>query len=266
MIRRAVLRWWAFPAGFLLLIGGSLGRAQPPPPANETHEHPLAAALRWARQGLPAIERLKDYSALLVKRERIGDRLGNYQYLQLKIRNKPLSVYARFLAPAALEGQEVIYVAGQNHGSMWAHRPTSKMMGTVSVRPDSPIAMREQRYPLTEIGLVNLVRRLIEVAEHDVKYDECEVKFIPRAKINGRLCTCLQVTHPVPRQHFTYYLARIYVDDEQGFPVRYESYGWPTEPGGEPQLIEEYTYLDLKVNNGFTDEDFSVKNPKYQFR
>jgi hypothetical protein len=230
-------------------------------------EHPLVPALRWAKEhGLPAIEGLKDYSARLIKRERIAGRLDNYQQLLLKIRNKPFSVYAQFTYPSTLKGQEVIYVEGQNHGSMWAHRPTSKI-GTVSARPDSPIAMHDQRYPLTEIGLVNLVRRLIEVAEHDMKYEECDVKFFPGVKIRGRAgtCTCLQVVHPVPRQHFTFSLARICVDDEQGLPVRYESYDWPTELGSALSLIEEYTYLDLKVNNGFTDEDFNIKNPAYKF-
>ena len=38
-------------------------------------------------------------------------------------------------------------------------------------------------------------------------------------------------------------------------------YDW----SGKPQLLEEYTYLNLKLNNGFTDADFDVRNPNYQF-
>ena len=30
--------------------------------------------------------------------------------------------------------------------------------------------------------------------------------------------------------------------------------------------MESYTYRELKLNNGFTDEDFDVKNPRYGFR
>ncbi len=30
--------------------------------------------------------------------------------------------------------------------------------------------------------------------------------------------------------------------------------------------MEEYTYLNLKLNNGFTDADFDIKNPNYKFR
>ena len=60
------------------------------------------------------------------------------------------------------------------------------MFGTVSIKPDGPIAMRNQRYPLTELGILNLTRRLVEVGEQDVKYGECEVKFYEGAKINNR--------------------------------------------------------------------------------
>ena len=46
----------------------------------EPNEHPLAPVLRWANQGLPAIENLKDYSAVLVRRERIRGKLSGYEY------------------------------------------------------------------------------------------------------------------------------------------------------------------------------------------
>ena len=48
-------------------------------------------------------------------------------------------------------------------------------------------------------------------------------------------------------------------------PIRYEAYDWPTSAGGPPQLIEEYTYINLQLNVGLQDEDFSQSNPKYDF-
>ena len=122
--------------------------------------------------------------------------------------------------------------------------------------------MQGERYPLTEMGILNLTHRLVEVAEQDTKYGECEVKFFKGAKINDRVCTCVQVMHPRPRRNFLFHLARIYVDDQFNVPVRYEAYEWPRRPGGTPELIEEYTYLNLKLNNGFTDADFDTHNPR----
>ena len=39
-----------------------------------------------------------------------------------------------------------------------------------------------------------------------------------------------------------------------------------SKAGAEPELMEEYTYLNLKLNNGFTDADFDIKNPNYRFK
>jgi hypothetical protein len=185
----------------------------------------------------------------------------------IKVRQQPFSVYMNFLQPTALKGQEVIFVKGANNGKMWAHGTgIRKVFGTVPLDPTGPIAMKGNRYPITELGLTNLVRRLIEVGEKDTKYGECEVKFFPGAKINNRVCTCIQVVHPVPRRNFLFHLARIFVDDELNIPIRYEAHDWPAKPGEQPELIEEYTYLNLKINNGFTDADFDIQNPNYGFK
>ncbi len=234
----------------------------------EAGEHPLMGTLRWAYSGLGNVEKIEDYSATLAKRERIAGKVGDYEYMFLKLRHRPLSVYLYFVGPAEVKGREVVFVEGQNDGLMWAHDTGIKntMFGTVKLKPDGPIAMRNQRYPLTELGILNMTKRLVEVGEQDVKYGECDVKYYEGAKINNRVCTCIEVIHPVPRRNFLFHLARIFVDKELNLPIRYESYDWPKEQGGAPELLEEYTYLDLKLNNGFTDADFDIKNPNYKFR
>ena len=116
-----------------------------------------------------------------------------------------------------------------------------------------------------DAGFVYRSDRLIEIGERDAQKGECEVKFFPEAKINDRVCTCIQVVHPVPRRDFLFHVARIFVDDEYNVPVRYEAYDWPERPGGPPRLIEQYTYLNLKLNNGFSDPDFDYRNPQYAF-
>jgi hypothetical protein len=248
----------------------SASSAAPQLGPGQPNEHPLMPTLRWAYSGLGNLEKLPDYSATLAKRERIGGKLLDYEYMFVKLRHKPFSVYMYFLGPPSLKGQEVIFVEGQNDGNMWAHGVGfQKVFGTVPLKPDGPVAMKNQRYPLTELGILNLTRRLVEVGEMDVKYGECEVKFYEGAKINNRVCTCIEVVHPVPRTNFRFHLARIFVDKEYNLPVRYESFDWPKEKGakvGPNELMEEYTYLNLKLNNGFTDADFDTKNPNYKFR
>ena len=232
----------------------------------QPNEHPLMPALRWAHSGQREMEQLADYSATMVKRERINGKLGEHEFMFVKVRHNPFSVYMRFLAPNKLKGQEVIFVEGMNGGKMSAHGTGMlKVFGTQQLEPTSLIAMQGNRYPITELGVLNLVSRLIAIGERDTQYGECEVKFYPGAKIEDRVCTCIEVMHPVPRRNFLFHIARIYIDDELNIPIRYEAYDWPEKEGGEPIRTEEYTYLELKLNNGFTDADFDVRNPNYQF-
>jgi hypothetical protein len=212
--------------------GGPRGQAGPEAGTAQPNEHPLMPVLRWARNSLAKVERIRDYSATLVKRQRIDGKLADQEYLFLKVRHQPFSVYVCFLGPPALAGREVIYVHGRNEGNMLAHGSgLEEMLGTLKLQPTGMIAMRGQRYPLTEVGLLNLTRRLVEGGEEDSKFAECEVKFFKGAKINERSCTCIQIVHPVPRSNFRYHLARIFVDDELDMAIRYESYDWPKKPG-----------------------------------
>ncbi len=61
-------------------------------------------ALRWAYSGLGNFEKIQDYSATLAKRERIGGKLLDYEYMFVKLRQKPFSVYMYFLGPAGPQG------------------------------------------------------------------------------------------------------------------------------------------------------------------
>ena len=212
--------------------------------AATTGEHPLLPALAMAKAGLAGIEAsIKDYSCTMVKRERVNGKLGDVQYVFVKVRHEPFSVYLNFLGPDAVKGQEVIWVEGQNDGCMLAHAGSGvrAMMGTVALKPDSMIAMEGQRYPITEIGVKNLTGKLIEVAEHDSHFGECEVNFFPGSKVNGRACTCIQVVHPVPRRNFRYHMARVFIDEGMKIPVRFEAYEWAENAGDPPLLVDDYT-------------------------
>jgi len=233
----------------------------------QQQEHPLVPALQMAYSCMDKIRAdVKDYSCTMVKRERIGGTLGENEFLFVKVRQEPFSAYTYFVGPEKLKGQEAIYVKGQNDDNLLAHGVgIKKMVGMVNLKPTSMLAMQGQRYPITEIGVANLTKRLIEVAENDKQFGECDVKFFKGAKINGRPSTCIQVEHPVARRQFRFHRARVFVDEEMNIPVRYEAYDWPAEPGSQPPLLEEYTYLNVKLNNGFTDLDFDHRNPAYNF-
>jgi len=236
------------------------------------------AAIRLAQEGLDNIDQnIRDYSCTLVKRERIDGKLTDHEYVYMKIRHekakdgrveKPFAVYMYFMGPDKFKGREVLWIEGENDNKMLAHEGDAKPLIkhiTASLATDSKMATETTNYSITEIGIRTMIVRLIEVARADMKYGECQVQFFDGAKINGRECKCMQVTHPVRRKEFKYNIARIFIDKELNLPIRYASWTWPEEPGGKPVLFEEFTYLNLKTNTGMTDADFDRDNPEYHF-
>ncbi len=227
-------------------------------------EHPLAPMIRWAKSLRGELAGINDYTATMIKRERVGKQILGPQHMALKLRHKPFSVYLRFLAPADVRGREVIYVDGRNDNKFQVHLTGfQQLLGTISLKPDDGLAMTDNRHPITETGILNLVNRLIEVGEQDMKHGDCEVRVF-RTTVQGNDAFCIEVDHPQKKPEFLYYRAKIYIDQARKLPVRFEAYDWP-DAKGEPQLLEEYTYLDLKLNRGLTDLDFDIKNPEYEF-
>lgn len=225
----------------------------------EQTKHPLDRVIREAEQALEIIQKnYTSYTCTLIKLERINGKLAVRQTIFIKIRNEPFSVYMKFDSPNNIKGQQVVYVDGQNNGNLLAKPVGLKGFMTYSLLPTSALAMAGQKYPITEVGLLNLTERLIDVAKHDRKYDESDVTFFPNAKINGRKCTCIQVLHPVRRDRFLFHIARIFIDKETMVPIRYASYDWPKTKGQKPPLIEEYTYLNLEIDNKLSDKDFKI--------
>lgn len=244
-------------------------------PSNVT-PHALDPALQLARDGLSRVQQgVNDYTAVIVKRERVGDELGDHEYMFAKVRNRkvqngqvvvPFSVYLMFLKPTSIKGREVVYVENRNDGKMTAHEGGMKrMLGTHHLEPTSWLAMQGQRYPITDLGIEMLLSKLIERGERSKTDPECKVSYTPNAKVSKRPCTILQVTHPKQHPQVEFHIAQIFIDDELQLPVRYAAYIWPKAPGAEPEVLEEYTYQDLKINVGLTDDDFNINNPSYNF-
>jgi hypothetical protein len=236
-------------------------------------EHPLTPALFFAAQHYEEMqEHLQDFTCVLAKRERINGRLGGYEYLATKVRRErkrdervaaPFSVYIQYLAPSKIRGRKVLYVDGRNENKIVVRNGGKRFRNvTVKISPDSDAALRESRYPITQLGLTNVVSRLIERAQDDMRSDptgaNTEVTFFRGAKIDDRPCTHIRVVHPREAPGIDFHLANIYVDDKLKVPLRVEGYAWPKTPGDEPRLLEEYTYTRLKLNVGLSDVDFSL--------
>ena len=237
-------------------------------------EHPLDPVIRMAEVAVERMnENVSDYTACLDSQVRVDGELGEERHLEVKIRHEnktgpdvtQFSVYTHFLKPKAVAGQEVIWVDGWHNNNIVAHGAGLLNVKRVYLDPDGKMAMKGNRNPIYDIGIKNLLSHLLKKGYRDRQRGECEVKVTRRVDVAGRQCTLVAVTHPKPRDHFDFHIARLYVDDELGFPIAYEGYLWPASPGSEPVLLEKFIYTNIRLNVGLKDIDFDPANEKYNF-
>ena len=100
--------------------------------------------------------------------------------------------------------------------------------------------------------------------ETELPYGEAEVRYYKSVKVDHRPAACIEVTHPTKRPHLRFALSRLFIDEESKLPVRFEAYGWAASGQAAP-LVEEFTYRNIELNRGFTDQDFDPANPNYAF-
>ena len=222
-------------------------------------EHPLDPAIRWAESSLEKMKQIKDYEAVTAKRERVGDKLQDLEYAYIRVRHEPFSVYMYLLSPADIRGCQMVYVEGRKDGKMLVNTGRGAAV-TLAIKPDFPLAMKGSRYPITKVGIKNLAKMFAKQARQDKELaSECDVKIRLGAKVNGRSTTMFQITHKqrIKARHLNH-MVRIFFDDELKLPTRYEAYDFPDEEGGKPVLLEEYTFLDVKLNIGFPDKYLNI--------
>ncbi len=73
----------------------------------------------------------------------------------------------------------------------------------------------------------------------------------------------MRVSHPTYDSRLRFHSASVFLDNETNIPIHYEAYDWPDQKDGQPVLLEQYTYRNIRLNVGFKDADFEPTNPNY---
>lgn len=246
----------------------------PTPESLAATPHPLDRAISMAESALENIRaNVMDYSAIMVKRERINGVLGCPEYMKMKVRcprkvsgkDVPFSVYLKTLKPKKSAGREVIWVQGQNDNKLCAHETGLLGMKRFYLDPTGWVAMQNNRYPIHDAGIENLIIKLIERAEAAKAAGHSVVSYRDNAEIMKRKCSLIELVNEQQHEDDEFYKAHVFVDKELNLPVRYVAFDWPKTPDAKPEVIEEYTYVRVNLNQGFQDVDFSADNPEYKF-
>lgn len=219
--------------------------------------HPLFKPLELCRKSREALAEATDYEAVFQKKE-VVDKSNKLKEttMKLKLREEPFSVHLKFVKPNA--GREAIYVQGKNNDKLMAHEAgvVGGLTGWIPLDPKSSRAMENNKYPVTMIGMKNLLDRIIAQWEKEVKLDEVEVTIDTEAKWEGVPCLLIKASHPQPRDEFRFQATHLYLETATQFPIHLKQYGFPSKRDKEPPVVEEYAYSRVKVNVGLKDGDF----------
>lgn len=221
-------------------------------------------------------DHLDDYTARFVKQEvDLYGVLGEESEILMKVQTRlrgdgeeaPMRVYLKYQSPEAVKGREVIWGEDLYDGKLAVHE-VGLILGlkTIWLDPNGMIAMQGQRYPISEIGMVRLVEKLIERGEKDRNNPDIQVTLTEQYDMDGTPCQLIQVRRSKPgggEDDFS--LAEIIIDPQRQLILTFRSFGWPPQEGEDPPLLESYSYYDVKTNVGLTKEDFDTKNPNYGF-
>lgn len=239
--------------GWLSVIAVTVGQS---PSASE-----MDLSVRLNSDARASFARVKDYIGLFYKQERVNGQLQQEQTIQLRVRQEPFSVYMKWLGPQKLAGQEACYVAGKHNNQLRAKAsgPLLGALGFVTLDPRDAKVMANNRHPITEAGLGNLIEKISAGTEKERQLppDQLTVA-LGEYRFLNRPVTRVETTRKVNNGQFYAYRSVVYFDKETRLPVRVEAYDWP-RAGGPPtgDLLECYSFVDLKFNVGLTDAAFN---------
>ena len=226
LARRSTIRALEAADGVRASAGGGVAKV------SVNNKHPLDPALRSGARRGPAdrarCSRLHGDTDQAGTRERrtvglpVSGRQGPPCRRRRESGRRTLQRVLEVLRAPAAAGREVIWVQGKNEGKLVAHESGFKNFLRVNLDPNGFVAMMGNRYPISDIGMFNLVQQLIVKGRAHRQHGECEVQFFQNAKVDGRPASLIQVTHPERRPYFEFYRAQIFIDQETEYadPLR----------------------------------------------
>ena len=199
---------------------------------------------------------------ILEKQEEVNGELNDADQIDVKIRHKPFSVYMRWHD----DGQEVLYVEGENDNRLLA-KPTKGFAAmskkTWRLDPESKQATRNCWYPITTLGIENLLERVKEFYHSHVDAKDGIKCRVSETDLTGTIVRVYEVRFANPDVSPDYCHSRYYFEKKTGLLVGLENYCWNKE--AESPLVEKYIYRKVNTQVHLNDSDFDESNPKYAF-
>ncbi|MFQ5658736.1 MAG: DUF1571 domain-containing protein [Candidatus Methylomirabilales bacterium] len=224
-------------------------------PAPARAREPLALVSRMKA----AYARVRDYTAIFKKRERVQGVLLDEEVMQLKFQ-KPFRVYLRWL-DGSKKGREILYVEGENENSMLVHDSSGiQRLFTLLMDPRGKRALRESRFPITDVGIGRLIDQIADGVTHASLRGELQLIDHGGGEEGGRPVWRYELIFPEdPAKGYFFPKLLFAIDRELELPVRLVLHD------GDGTVVGDYTYTKLHLNPGLAPLEFDSANPAYRF-
>ena len=201
---------------------------------------------------------VNDYVAVFNKQERVKGTLLPQKTILLKFQ-KPMKVYMKWSGTRPKE-TEALYAEGKYDHKVIVHCLGIPGLSTMSLDPKGLIAMRNNRHPITEVGFGFLIEGLRHNLQTALRNGELQIMKLCDESFQGRPAIVLEA-RANPREGHQYYASHMicHIDKELSLPVGVSFFDEREE------LFEKYSYVEVKINVGLTEKDFSRDNGEYRF-
>jgi hypothetical protein len=217
----------AAPGG--LSIPGSSDPAQAQGPT-------LESLLAESRRRLDA---LTSYQVKMNRQEAVGGTLNAPEDVTLSVKRNPKAVRLEW-PDGPHKGREVIYAADANDGKMHVKMGDSLLaaMPRVAMAPDSPLALRNSRHPITEAGFDTILQRMEDAVRNRAAGDGDRIEYAGLEQADG----LDKAGHKVVRVTPSGETWVVYLDAETGLPALVQA------NARDGQLLERYVFRDPVFN------------------
>lgn len=253
-------------AGGAILVSLALAQQQKPtdpvkpasgittPESTEPAKAPdLSTMLADART---AYGKLRDYSGVFTRQERLRGTLGAEQVGEIKARVSPGGMYVRFARPEASAGMEVAYTAKKPGKVMYRPAGIAGRRGFQKMDAEDAKFLADNRHPVTMWGIGAIIEVIGSTTAREKTLNNPVEVYTADFQFANRNVTKYEIH--MRRPHAFRYATKlvVYVDKETKLPVRFEAYDDPKAGATQGELLEAYSFTELKFNTGIGESTF----------
>lgn len=224
------------------------------------------------QDGARFMEDMENYTVVFHKQERINGDLQEQQSIDMKVQHQPhFAVYMKW--KNFERGRQVLYSDQYEDGCMVVKFGGFKrILPALKLEPNSSNARAESRYPVTQAGILGMIRQILVHRQEDLKRGHgVNCVRLPDQEFDQRRCYVFLLTYEDPKFCETYRKSIVHIDARHHIPLMIRNYTWATDSDGkteaeldESTLIEHYSFTGLDFERQLVAKDFSRENPRYR--